>query len=223
MNFEDLKNFDINDLDVNNIGDWPGPVKGIVLLIAFAAAIGGGYYAFIKDRLTELDRVESLESNLKTEFAGKQARAANLEAYKAQLEEMRRSFGAMLRQLPGEAEIDDLLIDISQAGLASGLEQDAFVPQPEVPREFYAEVPIRIRLSGDFHQFGEFASAVAALPRIVTLHNIAIAPVASQGGGRNNQEGPSGALTMEVIAKTYRYLEEGEEAGAAQATQGGSR
>lgn len=206
MNLEDLKNFDINDLDVNNIGDWPGPIKGLVLIIAFAVAIGGGFYLFIKDRLTELDRVEAKELDLKREFSLKQARAANLDAYKAQLEEMRRSFGAMLRQLPGEAEIDDLLIDISQAGLASGLEQEAFVPQPEVPREFYAEVPIRIRLTGNFHQFGEFASSVAALPRIVTLHNIAITPTSSQ----DRKDGPQDALAMEVVAKTYRYLEEGD-------------
>lgn len=221
MNFEDLKNLDINDLDVNNIGDWPGPVKGIVLVIAFAVAIGGGFYLFIKDRLTELERVEAKESDLKTEFAGKQARAANLDAYKAQLEEMRRSFGAMLRQLPGEAEIDDLLIDISRSGLAAGLDQDAFVPQPEVSKEFYAEVPIRIRLSGNYHQFGEFVSSVAAMPRIVTLHNIAITPVTDSRSGQGNQQQDSGPLSMELVAKTYRYLEEGEATDSG--NQGGTR
>lgn len=202
MNLEDLKNIDINNLDVNNIGSWPAPVKAGVLLLAFGAVLLGGYKFLITDQLTQLNKKEQDEQTLRTEFSAKQARAANLDAYKAQLEEMRRSFGAMLRQLPGEAEIDTLLTDISQAGLASGLQQELFSPQSEVAREFYAEVPIEIRLSGSYHQFGEFASSVAALPRIVTLHNINI----TQGKG-------GGDLTMNVVAKTYRYLEDSEGSG----------
>lgn len=202
MNLDDLKNFNINDLDVNNIGSWPAPVKGIVLVIAFLAVLGGGYQFMITEKRDQLDRIEQEEATLKQEFSRKQAKAANLDAYKAQLEDMRRSFGAMLRQLPGETEIDALLIDISQAGLAAGLEQEAFVPQGEVAKEFYAEVPIRIRLNGSFHQLGEFASSVAALPRIVTLHDIAI----STGGGQQNAS--PNELTMDVVAKTYRYLDE---------------
>lgn len=203
MDFNDLKNFDVNSLDVNNIGSWPAPIKGLVLIIAFAAVLAGGYKFLITDKLAVLEVKEKEEQTLRTEFAAKQARAANLDAYKAQLEEMRRSFGAMLRQLPGQTEIDTLLTDISQAGLAAGLQQELFSPQGEVVREFYAEVPIEIRLTGNYHQFGEFASSVAALPRIVTLHNISI----------SKAKGETEGLTMNVIAKTYRYLEDGEGSG----------
>ena len=196
MDMNDLKNFNVNDLDVNNMGSWPAPVKAIVLLIAFVAVLAAGYKFMITEQLTTLERKEQEEQELRLSFSNKQARAANLEAYKAQLEDMRRSFGAMLRQLPGKTEIDALLIDISQAGLGAGLQQELFAPQAEVAREFYAEVPIQIRLSGNFHQFGEFASSVAALPRIVTLHDISI--------------GKSGdSLRMDVVAKTYRYLDDG--------------
>ncbi|HEX7030842.1 MAG TPA: type 4a pilus biogenesis protein PilO [Gammaproteobacteria bacterium] len=208
MDWNELKNFDFNNLDVNNIGSWPAPVKVIVLIIAFIAVLGLGYKFLITEQLAELDRQEQQEQQLRAEFSGKQARAANLDAYKAQLEEMRRSFGAMLRQLPGETEIDTLLVDISQAGLATGLHQELFSPQNEVLRDFYAEVPIEIVLTGNYHQFGEFASAVAALPRIVTLHDISIE---RDSGGEG--------LSMSVVAKTYRYLEEGDagntEGGAA--------
>lgn len=196
MNLQDLQNFDINDIDLNNMGSWPLPVKLIVLVVVFAGTLFGGYKYLVEDRITELDRVTAEEQELRDQFSRKQARAANLDAYKAQLEEMRRSFGAMLRQLPGETEVPNLLIDISQAGLASGLEQERFVPQSESAKEFYAELPIQIRLKGNFHQFGEFASSVAALPRIVTLHDISIT-----GGSPND-------LTMNVVAKTYRYIED---------------
>lgn len=196
MDLNELKNLDLSSLDVNNIGSWPAPIKAVVLVLAFAAVLGAGYKLMITDQLAQLEKKEQEEQQLRQEFATKQARAANLDAYKTQLEEMRRSFGAMLRQLPGQAEIDALLIDISQAGLAAGLQQELFAPQPEVQREFYAEVPIQIRLSGSYHQFGEFASSVAALPRIVTLHDIKIA-------GQD-----AAALRMDVVAKTYRYLDE---------------
>lgn len=203
MDLNELKNLDLSNLDVNNIGSWPAPVKGIVLVLAFVAVLGLGYKFLITDQLAELERKEQEEQELRTEFSAKQARAANLDAYKAQLEEMRRSFGAMLRQLPGETEIDTLLTDISQAGLATGLQQELFSPQNEVKREFYAEVPIQIRLTGNYHQFGEFASAVAALPRIVTLHDIRI----------TRKDAKAENLTMDVIAKTYRYFDESEGGG----------
>lgn len=209
MNMDDLKNFDINSLDVNNIGSWPGPIKAIVLVIAFIAVLAGGYKFMITEQLTELERKEREEQELRVSFSNKQARAANLDAYKSQLEDMRRSFGAMLRQLPGQTEIDALLIDISQAGLGAGLQQELFAPQGEVARDFYAEVPIQIQLSGNFHQFGQFASSVAALPRIVTLHDISIA--------RQDDN----ALRMNVIAKTYRYLDDEEAAAATK--KGGKR
>lgn len=211
MNMDDLKNFDINNLDVNNIGSWPGPIKALVLVIAFIAVLAGGYKFMITDKLTELERKEREEQELRVSFSSKQARAANLDAYKAQLEDMRRSFGAMLRQLPGQTEIDALLIDISQAGLGAGLQQELFAPQGEVARDFYAEVPIQIRLSGNFHQFGQFASSVAALPRIVTLHDISIARQTDN------------SLRMDVVAKTYRYLDDEEAAAATRKGKGGKR
>ena len=203
MNLQDLQNFDINDVDFNNMGSWPLPVKLIVLAVIFVGTLFGGYKYFVEERITALERAEAKEQELRGEFSRKQAKAANLEAYKAQLEEMRRSFGAMLRQLPGETEVPNLLIDISQAGLAAGLDQERFVPQPESAKEFYAELPIQIRLTGNFHQFGEFASSVAALPRIVTLHNISI----------TKQGGSGDSLTMDVIAKTYRYIDEESQGG----------
>ncbi|HET9679097.1 MAG TPA: type 4a pilus biogenesis protein PilO [Gammaproteobacteria bacterium] len=205
MNWDKIKNLDVNDLrdlDINNIGSWPAPARIAVLVLIFAAIIGGGYWYFIKDKLTELESLEKKEVTLKQEFSTKQAKAANLEAYKAQLEEMRRSFGAMLRQLPGQTEVDDLLVDISQTALASGLEQQLFKPAGENPKDFYAELPVQMRYTGSYHEFGSFASGIAALPRIVTLHDISIKPL-------NDTNGDS--LVMEVTAKTYRYLEVGEQ------------
>ena len=160
---------------------------------------GGTYYYVLKSQMPRLERAEADEQDLKQTFERKQRKAANFDAYKAQLEEMERSFGAMLRQLPGETEVENLLVDISQAGLASGLDEELFQPNPEIPRDFYAELPIKIRLSGSYHEFGSFVSAVAALPRIVTLHDIIITP-----------EDPTeyDQLSLEVTAKTYRYLDE---------------
>lgn len=189
---------DLQKLDPAEIGSWPLPIRLVIFALIFAAVLVAGYMFLIKDRLIELERAESREAQLRQEFDTKQRRAAALDQYRAQLEEMRETFGAMLRQLPEQTEIEALLIDISQAGLAAGLEEELFQPQREVSRDFYAELPIRMRLTGSYHEFGAFASNVAALPRIVTLHDIQIAP-----GGRG------GALTMELTAKTYRYLEEG--------------
>lgn len=210
MNWDQIKNFDVNDLrdlDINNIGSWPAPARIAVLVLVFAAIIGGGYWYFIKDKLTELEAAEKQEVSLKQDFSRKQAKAANLEAYKGQLEEMRRSFGAMLRQLPGETEVDDLLVDISQTALSSGLEQKLFKPSGEIAKDFYAELPVQMRYTGSFHEFGTFASGIAALPRIVTLHDISIKPVNESG------DGDSGTLVMEVTAKTYRYVEIGAQSG----------
>jgi len=211
VDLNQLKNLDLQDIDLNNMGSWPLPGKIATLLVVFAAVLFGGYKFLITDQLKALDTKQQEEQTLRREFASKQARAANLDAYRTQLEEMRQSFGAMLRQLPGRAEIDTLLTDISQAGLAAGLQQELFAPQGEQMREFYAEVPIQIRLTGSYHQFGEFASSVAALPRIVTLHDIKITRPQQAQDGRT--------LTMEVVAKTYRYLDENEEAEQARAQQ----
>jgi type IV pilus assembly protein PilO len=153
-----------------------------------------------------LQKAEADELDLRSQFENKQQRAANLDAYKAQLGEMERSFGAMLRQLPGKTEVPNLLVDISQTGLAAGLQEKLFQPGSEKSNGFYAELPIKIKLVGSYHQFGAFVSGIAALPRIVTLHDIQITPVnEKEKGGYDN-------LTMDVTAKTYRYIE--DEGGA---------
>jgi type IV pilus assembly protein PilO len=161
-----------------------------------------GYWFHTKDQLVQLEEAEQHEMDLKVIFEKKAQQAANLEAYEQQLEDMRESFGAMLRQLPNETEVADLLVDVSQTGLASGLEFELFKPQAELPREFYAELPINIQVIGRYHEFGDFISGVAALPRIVTVHDVNISPRAKDGS----------LLVMNLIAKTYRYLEEDERA-----------
>ncbi len=192
---------ELNELDLSNIGVWPGPVKFFLVLL-LCSGIGAGWYFFnTEDQLKALANVEKKEVSLKQEFENKQAKAVNLEKYKKQLEEMKQSFGAMLRQLPNRTEVADLLVDVSQTGLASGLEFELFDPQGEVPREFYAELPIKIKVHGGYHEFGEFISGLAALPRIVTIHNVVVSHGQKTGGGEN-------PLVMEATAKTYRYIDE---------------
>jgi len=194
---------DLNELDLNNIANWPLPARIAVIAMVSAGVLGLGYWLDIKDQRISLEKAENKESELRQTFETKAKKAANLAAYEQQLEEMKASFGAMLRQLPNKTEVAELLVDISQTGLASGLEFELFKPQGEVPKEFYAELPISIRVKGDYHEFGNFVSGVAALPRIVTVHDIEMAP------GKD-----SGELTMEMLAKTYRYIDEVEEGGA---------
>lgn len=194
---EELKN-----LDVNDIGRWPLVFRAAVIAITFVAVIGVGTYMTIyKDKAPKLTRAEAKEKDLLLAFDNKQRKAANYDAYKAQLEQIEQSFGTMLRQLPGETEIPSLIVDVSQTGLAAGLQEKLFQPQGEVPRDFYAEKPIKIVLSGGYHEIANFVSGVAALPRIVTLHNINISPESADSYDR---------LNMEVTAQTYRYLEEAE-------------
>lgn len=189
---------ELNNLDFNTIGTASAPVKLIVILFLAAAIIGGGYYFFTKKQIVELDKVEAKEVQLRKTFEVKVKKAANLEAYKEQLEEMRKTFGTLLRQLPSKTEIPALIVDISQTALASGLEISLFKPGNDVEREFYAEKPIELVMTGDYHQFATFASEVAALPRIVTLHNIKLVP----------DEDNSTSMTMRALAKTYRYLDD---------------
>ncbi len=192
----------LQSLDSNDIGRWPLLFRGLLIAIIFAAVAGGGtYYFVIRDKQPVLEQVRIEEQNLRTTFETKQQRAANLDAYKEQLAEMEVSFGAMLRQLPGRTEVPSLLVDISQTGLGAGLEEKLFQPSPENRREFYAELPIKIRLTGNFHDFGNFVSGIAALPRIVTLHDIQIKP---------EDEDSFDRLVLDVTAKTYRYLEDSE-------------
>jgi type IV pilus assembly protein PilO len=196
MNLSDI---DLNDLDFSNVGNWPTSIRLFTVAIVLLAVLGLGYWFDLKDQQLRLEQVEKKEAELKVSFEDKAAKAANLEAYEQQLEEMRQSFGTMLRQLPNKTQVAGLLVDVSQSGLASGLEFELFRPRDEIPKEFYAELPISVKVNGTYHEFGAFVSAVSALPRIVTIHDIVISPA---------QEGNE--LTMELTAKTYRYLEEEE-------------
>jgi len=191
---------ELKSLDANDVGRWPLLFRAAVIFIVFAAVlIAGVYFTIIKDKRPQLQRAEEDEKTLRVTFENKQRKAANYDAYKAQLSQIEQSFGTMLRQLPGETEIPSLIVDVSQTGLASGLQEKLFQPQPEIPRDFYAEKPIKIRLSGGYHEIANFVSGVAALPRIVTLHNINITPEEQDNFDR---------LSIEVTAQTYRYLDE---------------
>jgi len=195
----------LNELDFSNIGDWPGVVKGILALLLCAGVVGAWYYFDTQDQLARLETAERQEIDLLQTLDTKQKKAANLENYKQQLAEMRESFGAMLRQLPDKTEVAALLVDVSQTGLAAGLEFELFRPSAEIPKDFYAELPINIKVTGRYHEFGNFISGLAALPRIVTLHNINITP-ANKVRGQQDQES---LLYLTATAKTYRYLDEG--------------
>jgi type IV pilus assembly protein PilO len=196
----------LRTLDPRDVGRWPLPVRGFFVLLIFLICTGVAWYLFVwNDDRPILQKAEADELDLRSQFESKQQRAANLDAYKAQLGEMERSFGAMLRQLPGKTEVPNLLVDISQTGLAAGLQEKLFQPAGEQSKGFYAELPIKIRLVGNYHEFGTFVSGIAALPRIVTLHDISITPVAGDKSGAYDN------LTMDVTAKTYRYIE--DEAG----------
>jgi len=188
----------INEVDFRNIGEAPGIVKGGLIVLIIAALLGAGYWFLVKDQMEELDRGESREVQLRAEFEDKQRRAANLPAYEAQLEEIERMFASLLQLLPSTAEIPSLLVDISQTALTVGLEIELFQPMPEVNRTFYADVPIQLRLRGNYEQLAEFVSGVSAMPRIVTMHNVFIRPDQSDRD-----------LLMDAVARTYRYLEEG--------------
>ena len=195
---------DLKSLDTNDVGRWPFLFRALFVGLTFAlVAVGGTYYFVWKDKAPLYDQVKAKEmTELRPRFENRQRKAANYDAYKAQLEEIEQSFGAMLRQLPGKTEVPSLLVDISQTGLAAGLEEELFRPDDERMKDFYAELPIEIRLTGTYHELARFVSDVAELPRIVTLHNVEL---------KQRSNGSVGALTMDVTAKTYRYLEEGEE------------
>lgn len=194
---------DLKSLDFNDIGRWPLTIQAFFVVLTFLVVTIGAFWFFVwQNQMPRLEKAEAQERELRSTFEAKQRKAANFSAYKAQLAEIERSFGTMLRQLPGRTEIPNLLVDISQTGLAAGLQEELFQPADENRKDFYAEKPIKIRLSGAYHQFGRFVSDIAALPRIVTLHDIEIAPRGRDAGFDE--------LTLTVTAKTYRYLDEEE-------------
>ena len=209
----DLKNLDISNINFEDVGGWPMSLKVGAMVLACLVVLGGGYYLDTQVQLEELDGARAKELELKDEFTKKQNKAVNLPLYREQMEEMSKSFGAMLRQLPSKTQVAELLADVSQTGLANGLEFQLFKPRDEVPSEFYAELPIQIRVTGTYHEFGEFISDVAALPRIVTIQDISIRP-SIEKSAEKSATGSGGtdasALVMDAVAKTYRYLDESE-------------
>ena len=206
MALSDIDLSKLNEIDINDIkkiGMAPMPVKAVLIVIVCIAVAVAGYFLDTTKQLEVLKKTEAEEVALRQTFSEKQSKAANLDAYKQQLEEMKVSFGALLRQLPNNTEIETLLTDISQTGISSGLEIDFFKPEGLSPKEFYAEYPIKLKVTGRYHEFAEFVSGVAALPRIVTLRDFSIEPVDKNGGVK---------LVMEVTAVTYQYLDENAQA-----------
>ncbi|MFN3581848.1 MAG: type 4a pilus biogenesis protein PilO [Pseudomonas sp.] len=197
---ESFKKIDINNIDFNNVGGWPGALKFIVALILLVALLFAGYHFHLKDLQATLEREEGRENTLLQEFTDKSFRAANLEAYKEQLEEIEERFGTLLRQLPSDTEVPGLLEDITQMGLNSGLEFESITLEPESAQQFYIELPIKIVVQGSYHDIATFVSSVSGLPRIVTLHDFTIVPVTA---------GNPDLLKMDILAKTYRYNESG--------------
>lgn len=213
----------LKDLSFNNTGVWPREYKiGFFVLVA-ALIVALAWWLFVRDKVDELKGLEGQETALRSEFETKQARAANLEPLKLQLAQMEQQLQQMLRQLPSKTEMPDLIVDISQTALATGLSNELFQPGPETAKEFYAEKPIALRMVGTYHQFGAFVSGVASLPRVVilTMHNIALTPRNPTRAGIRSDI----PLVLSGTVKTYRYLDE-EEAAAQQApaaANGGER
>ena len=203
MNFsesmESLKGFDINDLDFNNAGSWPTPIRTFIVVLLFVAILFGGYWFLIKDQYAALDKDIAEEATLKTQYEERAYKVANLDAYRQQMDEMQKSFGALLKQLPADTEVPGLLEDITNTGLGSGLTIESLKLKPEALKEFYVELPMDIAVSGTYHDLASFVSGVASLPRIVTLHDFSITPLT------NKERVGSGILQMKVAAKTYRY------------------
>lgn len=193
----------LNSLDPRDIGGWPRWVHISAAVLVTLLLVGGGLYFWIQPDYDELGRQQQREQSLRTEFETKQQKVAALDAYKAQLAEMERSFGDMLKQLPNKTEVANLLNDISQTRVASSLEEELFQPESEAPKEFYAEVPNKIIVTGTYHQMGGFVSAIAALPRIVTIDQVELKPVDDKVG--------HGQLRMNAYAKTYRYFDDSEQ------------
>jgi type IV pilus assembly protein PilO len=197
---------DLKSLDPNDPGRWPFPVRAGAVALCFVILAAVLFYFLVwTDQKPILDQKTAEEQDLRNTFKVKHAKAVNLAVYQQQLADIERSFGALLRQLPGRTEVPNLLVDISQVGVGAGLEEKLFQPSPEVKKDFYAELPIKIKLTGSYHQMGEFVSGIAALPRIVTLHEIAIKP--------DNRDAYD-QLSFELTAKTFRYLDDAEVAAA---------
>lgn len=201
---------DLRSLDRNNIGGWPQTVKIFFTVLVFGVVAFFGWYFYVSSQQDELTSLAGKETQLKQEFTTKQAQAVNLDALQHQLDEMKDMLRQLLRQLPSKTEMPSLLIDVSQTALSAGLQVDSFVPQPEVPKDFYAEKPIQLKMVGNYHQFGTFISGVASLPRVVilTMHDVSLTPEHAAKDGTSTD----GQLVLQGTVKTYRYLDEDEAA-----------
>lgn len=215
------KPIDLKSLDINDAGNWPTPVKAAAAAILAGLVLLLAWQLIISDKSDELSILKAKETELRSSYEVKQARASNLEPLKEQLAQMEAMLQQMLRQLPSRTEMPDLIVDISQTALASGISNDLFQPGAEVAREFYAEKPIALRMTGSYHQFGAFVSGVASLPRVVimTMHDISLKPLQDKSGASSD------TLVLAGTVKTYRYLdeEEVEEAAKAAETKPGGR
>jgi type IV pilus assembly protein PilO len=202
---------ELRDLDFNDIGSAPVSVRYLILGVLLVIILTIGYFLLIKAKTEQLKQVQGLELSLRAEFEQKQAKAANLEAYEAQLAEMQELLETMFRQLPSRTEMDKLLVDVSQTALGAGIDVQLFQPNAEAYHDFYAERPISVRMLGDYHQFGEFVSGVASLPRVVilTMHDIALRRADTRDIGVSTNDG---RLILEGTVKTYRYIDEEEAA-----------
>ena len=202
---------ELRDLDFNDIGSAPTSVKYFILSLLLIIILAIGYFLLVKSKIEQLEMVQKLELTLRAEFEQKQAKAANLEAYETQLAEMQELLETMFRQLPSRTEMDKLLVDVSQTALGAGIDVQLFQPNAEAYHDFYAERPISVRMLGDYHQFGEFVSGVASLPRVVilTMHDIALRRANEKDIGVS---GNDGRLILEGTVKTYRYIDEEEAA-----------
>jgi len=199
----DLKSLsdDFRNLSPNDVGAWPLLPRITVLLGLFVAILAAGWWLIWNDQLNVLDQRRQEETRLREEFVTKKTQAVNLDLYKQQMNEIDRSFGALLKQLPNKAEVESLLIEINQSGMGRGLQFELFKPGQEVQKDFYAELPITVRLTGNYHDLGAFAGDIGRLSRIVTLNSISIAA---------NQQAKDGSLVMDAVTKTFRYLDDEE-------------
>lgn len=205
---------DLRGLDRNNIGGWPKSVKTFFTVLLFLLILLIGWYVVISDQQDSLQGLVGKEEQLKKEFSEKQAKSVNLEALQQQLDEMKDMLRQLLRQLPSRTEMPELLVDVSQTALSAGLQQELFQPGTEVPKDFYAEKPIELKMIGTYHQFGTFISGVASLPRVVilTMHDVSLTPLNPPGKGA--EPGPNQLLVLQGTVKTYRYLDDSETAEA---------
>jgi type IV pilus assembly protein PilO len=208
---------ELRDLDFNDIGSAPVSVRYVILGFLLVIILAIGYWLLIKAKVEQLELVQNIENSLRIDFEAKQAKAANLESYEIQLAEMQELLETMFRQLPSKTEMDKLLVDVSQTALGAGIDVQLFQPNAEAFHDFYAERPISVRMLGDYHQFGEFVSGVASLPRVVilTMHDIALRRATDRDVGANAGDG---RLILEGTVKTYRYIDEDEAEQRAEAS-----